>query len=61
MKVEELLVYRLYLFVCSDIINWYMYRGGHGRKWCETKYKPCQDDATVQTAVVLYCVLSCSI
>ena len=61
MKVEELEVDRLYQSVCSDITNWYVYRGGHGRKWCETKYKPWQDDATVQTAVILYCVLSCSI
>jgi len=40
MKVKELEVDRLYQSVCSDITNWYVYRGGHGRKWCETKYKP---------------------
>jgi len=26
--------------VCFDITNLYMCHGGHGRKWCETKYKP---------------------
>jgi hypothetical protein len=40
MKVEELVVDRLYQSVCSDIFIFYMYRGGHGRKWRETKYKP---------------------
>jgi hypothetical protein len=42
MQVEELEGDRLYQSVCSDITNLYeyMYRGGHGRKWCETKHKP---------------------
>ena len=40
MKVEEPEEDRLYQFVCSDITNLFMYRRGHGRKWCETKYKP---------------------
>jgi hypothetical protein len=39
MGVEELEIDRLYQSVCSDIINFYVYHGGHGRKWCETKYK----------------------
>jgi len=38
MKVEEAV--QLYKSVCYDITNLYVYHGGHGRKWCETKYKP---------------------
>jgi len=40
MEVEELEVDILYQSVCYDITNLYVYHGGHGRKWCETKYKP---------------------
>jgi len=40
MKVEGLEVDRLYQSVCTDITNLFMYRRGHGRKWCGTNYKP---------------------
>jgi hypothetical protein len=36
-NVEELEVDRLYQSACYDITNFYVYRGGHGRKWFETK------------------------